>query len=261
MDEHAKTDLRNAMVMALADGKLTGEEKRGIESLRQRLGIDADEFRDLCEEVRRDPNRISLPREAAEARAALDLLIEIAAVDGQIQPAEQAVLHRVGEYVGLDTPEVDRLTDQALGADEVDQSAIEAAVEEVYAHFNDWDPATRQQKIDALADHGRAAVVPLLRVLESYRTPNGMPDALALKTLIARALGQIADPRTIYYLCQQVGLGDMDDEVTCAELRHACAEAVGKITRQPIPANQEGVEKIREWWLSEAGRGYDRLAL
>ena len=261
MNEDAKTNLRNAMVMALADGKLTGEEKQAIESLRQKLGIDAEEFGELCEDVRRDPRRITLPREAAQARQVLDLLIGLAAVDGQIRPAEQAVLHRVGEYVGLAAPEVDRLTDQALGADEADQEAIEAAVEEVFAHFNAWDPAARQQKIDALADHGRAAVIPLLRVLESYRTPHGMPDALALKTLVARALGRLADARTIYYLCQQVSIGDMDDEVTCAELRQACAEAVGKIIRQPVPASQEGVEKIRQWWLSEAGRGYDQLAL
>lgn len=260
MDEQTKSNLRNVMVMALADGKLSDGEGALIDSLRQKLDIGADEFRELCEEVRRDPARIALPQERVQARAVLDTLIEMATVDGQIQPAEQALLHRVGEYVGLDAPQTDKLIDLALGAGDADPAAINADVEEIYTCFQTWDPATQQQKIDALAAQGRVAVAPLLRVLESYRTPDGAPDALAMKTLIARALGRLRDPRTVYYLCQQVNIGDMNDEVTCADLRYACAEAIGKIVNAPFPPGQEGVDQAREWWLSEASNRYDRLA-
>ena len=248
------------MVMALADGKLAEPEKALIESLRERLGIDAETFRALCEEVRRDRSSVSLPEDRDQAQAALNVLIEMATADGRIQPAEQALLHHVGEYVGVDAPRVDQLADQALGASESERADIEAGVEEVYAQFESWDAATQARKVDALADRGRSAVVPLLRALESYRTPDGAANALAIKTLIARALGRLGDPRTVYYLCQQVNIGDADDEVTCAAFRFACAEAIGKIADEPFDASQAGVEAARQWWLSEASGRYDRLA-
>jgi len=261
MDKNDKIVLRNVMVMALVDGELTDEEKQHIDALRVRLGVDADEFKQLCAEFRNDPNSITLPRDADKARAALKLMVEMAAADGQISSAEHYLLQRLADRLGVDTGQIDDLIDEALGQSRADNAKIEADLDDVYRSFGSWDAPARREKIQAVAGLGRPAVVPLLKVLESYRTPDGASDAIELKTLVARALGDLGDPRAIYYLAQQVNIGDADDDVSNAALRFACAEAIGKIMHQPFGPDQDGVTEAREWWRSEDARKHDRLAL
>lgn len=260
MEESAKADMRNVLVVAAADGKLADEEKQLIQELRRRLGIGDEEFAELCEQVRRDPKKLTVSQDVEEATETFRLMAAMAAADGEIQPAERNLLHRLAEYVGLDSQQAGQIVDEALGVDEAAQARVESAIEEVYASFESWDSATRREKIGALTSASRGAVVPLLRALESYRTPAGASDALAMKTMLTRAIGDIGDERAVYYLVQQVNIGDIDDEVTCAALRYAAAEAVGKILGKPFAADQEGVKAVRQWWQSQQSRRYDRLA-
>ncbi len=256
MDEQAKRDLRNVIVFALADGRLSEQERRFIDSLRAKLGISEAEFAALCQQVRQDPKRLSLPREAEQARKAVRLLAETATADGEVSQAERELLRRLAAKAGLGEGEIDALIAPAGG----DEDRVAALADEMYAHFVEWDEPARAEKLAALAGLGREAVMPLLHVLESYRVPDGAADNLELKRLVVVQLGNLGDERTAYYLAQQVGLGDVEDEISNAALRYAAAEALGRIVGQGFTADQPGLEAARAWWFGGGVRRYDRLA-
>ena len=107
MDEQAKRDLRNVIVFAMVDGKLGVEEKRFVESLRVRLGIGEAELRELCDEVRRDPKRLSLPRDRQEAADVVRLLVGAAAADGEISTRERQLLSRLASKAGLEESDIE----------------------------------------------------------------------------------------------------------------------------------------------------------
>jgi len=96
-------------------------------------------------------------------------------------------------------------------------------------------------------------------LLESYRRPDGCETTVAMKTLLAEALGQIGDRRAVYYLSQQVSIGDSDDEITSAELRAACAHAIGRIAGVEFPRDESVVLAARQWWLDSGGDEYNQL--
>ncbi len=242
----------------LVDGELADEEKRFIESLRAKLGVVGEDFERLCQQVREDPKRLSLPTGRGRAQATLRLLVEAAASDAVISDPERRLLGRVAGRVGLNESDLNELIASVSGAHD---GQLEAMLEEIYAGFAGWDEAVRREKVEALAAFGRASVLPLLRVLESYRKPEGAADALELKALAAEQLGKIGDDRAVYYLAQQVNIGEMDDEVTSAALRCISAEAVGRIVGEPLTPDRQGVEAARQWWFAQGIRQYDRLAL
>jgi hypothetical protein len=132
--------------------------------------------------------------------------------------------------------------------------------DEIYQQFAGWPDATQREKLDQFASAGAAAVVPLLRILESYRTPDGAADTLALKTMVCQQLGRLGDDRAVYYLCQQISLGDAEGEIESAALRYAAAEALGRIIGQPFTPDAQGVQAAREWWLGPGRVRYDQLA-
>jgi len=132
--------------------------------------------------------------------------------------------------------------------------------DEIYQQFAGWPDGTRREKLDQFASTGDAAVVPLLRILESYRTPDGAADTSALKTMVCQQLGRLGDDRAVYYLCQQISLGDAEDEINSAPLRYAAAEALGRIIGKPFTPDAQGVQTAREWWLGAGRVRYDQLA-
>ena len=257
MDEQAKRDLRNVIVFAMVDGKLGVEEKRFVESLRVRLGIGEAELRELCDEVRRDPKRLSLPRDRQEAADVVRLLVGAAAADGEISTRERQLLSRLASKAGLEESDIEEVIASAQGAH---QEEIEALTAEIYAHFAEWGAATRAEKVAALAAFGRESVLPLLRILESYRVPDGANDLLELKELVVEHLGRLEDDRAPYYLAQQVNIGDIEDEISSAALRYAAAEALGRLVGKEFTRDQEGVVAARAWWFGGGIREYDRLA-
>lgn len=258
MKERAARNLRNVIVFALVDGQLSDEEKQFIDLLRTKLGIDEGEFRDLCEQVRQDPKQLSLPRDPVEAEEAIRLLVEAAMADAQAGEREWKLLARLAAKAGLETSSVEQMLAAAGGAH---QDEMEALAVEIYAGFAQWDDPTRSAKVAALARFGRESVPPLLRMLESYRVPDGAADGLGLKMLVAEQLGRVGDDRAAYYLAQQVSIGDMDDEITSGAVRCAAAEALGRVVGQEFSRDQDGVVAARAWWFSYGIRQYDRLAM
>jgi len=251
--------LKNVLVLAVADGQVAEEEKAYIGSLRDRLGIDAREFAHLCQSVRDGDRQIVLPHEPVEAERTLFALVGLAAADGKIAPVELRTLQRIAARLGIRPAQLETMIDQAGAPVELNDIQVVAMVEELYAHFAEWDDATRRAKLQAVGDLGRPAVKSLVRLLESYRKPEGTPDAVSLKVLVAEQLGCMGDSRPVYYLAQHVNLGDMDDEITSLALRAAAAEAIGKITGKGFTPDADGIAAVRQWWQGEGGKQYDYL--
>ncbi len=259
MDDTEHRDLLNVMALALIDGKLDEKERELIESLRDRAGVDDEEFRALVAQVREEPTKFRLGSEPDRYDRALRTLTEAAEVDGEVAEAERKVLRKLAERAGLAPDTIDRQLNSRLTAEQ--EIELNHKVEEIYAHFDEWDHATREAKLTEIAELGAAAVVPLLRIFESYRAPDGMADPLTLKVMVAEQLGRLEDPRAVYYLVQQVSIGETDDESSNPELRRAAAEALGRIVNAEFGSeDQSPVESVRQWWSHPDSKQYDRLA-
>ncbi len=258
--------LKNALVMVTVDGRVNDEEKAYIRALRDRLDIDSDEFQALCAEVKADRRRLSVPGKGQVADETLRRLVEVATADDDINLAEKRVLEKVAEHIGCTLADLEAMIVQAAprtSATVVDDhvaKAIGDAVETLYVHFGEWPDEQRRQACREIAAHGTAAVIPLLRVLESYRNPDG-GDGLRMKELIVDQLADLGDLRVVYYLAQQVSLGDTDDEVTCGALRAASAEAIGRLVGESFTRDAAGVEACRQWWRSKGMIDYQTLVL
>ncbi|MFP4054021.1 MAG: hypothetical protein ACLFV7_09175 [Phycisphaerae bacterium] len=261
LNETARLQLRNVLCFALADGEVTDEEKEFVNTLRQKLGFDREAFSEMVEDVRRSPKKYSVPTTPQSARQMLQLLAECAMSDDRVSDNERSLLVTIGQRVNMS----EVIIDEILGQVAVDKTGIEdelqKTVDEMYEKFGDWDEPTRRAKMQALGDEGQAAVVPLLRLLESYRVPDGCDNALEFKRLAVEQLGRIGDSRAVYYLAQHVSFGDTDDEVNDKALRAACADAISKITGEGFPPDQEGIENARQWWLSRGSVEYTNLAI
>ncbi|MBS3733434.1 MAG: TerB family tellurite resistance protein [Phycisphaerae bacterium] len=256
--DRAHENLKNVMVLALADGQLSEEEKRYIERLRSKLGVDAKQFTKLVDDVKRDRNHVSVPQDREAAEQTGRLLVEAASSDGRIDELERDILHRLAKRVGLSGEDVDTLVRQVEPTEE-EAAAMEEIVRDLYAHFTEWDEPQRKEAFDKLAGFGKLAVMPLLRMLESYRRPDGADDAIELKVRIARTLGDLGDTRPVFYLAQQAAFGDVDDEISNARLRQAAAEALGKLVGEDFSADEQGVLAAGKWWRSPEHEKYDKL--
>lgn len=280
MNDRAKKNLRNVMALALADGRVTAEEKRLIETLGSRLELDAAEMSQLAAEVGADPSRLSVPGDPAERTELVRLLVQAATVDGEVAPQERRILELLADHVGMAPAEMHvmlgaavRVPESARGPAEApvapqaaapispaDEAEIERRIEELYERFDGWDDDRRRQAFAELGSYGRGAAAALLRVLESYRGPTGAADVLALKTLVAELLGRIGAPEAVYFLAHVVNMGDLDDEVSSSELRFASAEAIGRIVGRDFARDQGGLDAARLWWDAEGADRYDPLA-
>jgi hypothetical protein len=248
--------MHNVLVTALA-GKITDEERRHIERVRDRLGISADDFKKLVEEVRQGSRQIRLPASPAEAQQALQDLINFTQADGRIDPAERRVLEKIAHHLGLPDEMLDGMLNAATGAHEPE---IQAKAEEIYLHFGQWNGELRHSRFAELERFGRAAVLPLLRMLESYRAPDGAPDALEMKVFVVDVLAALGDRRAVYYLANQVALS-ATSEVSNDALQFAAAAAIGRLTGKPFTRDAAGVAAVRQWWMLEGIKDYNTLAL
>jgi len=255
MQENQEKSLANVLVMMSVDGKITAEEKSFVEKLKTRFDIDNDDFSSLLEQFRNSPKHMAIPR-GEEGRDVFKLLVEAAQADDTIAEPEQRLLQRVAKHVGLSDIEAQPLIP---GAEE-SIAEIDEKIAQIYESFNKWDSKTRAARVEDIAKYGPLAVVSLLKVLESYRVPEGLPDNLELKTLVAEQLGQLGDKRAVYYMAQHVNIGDTDDEISNASLRNACAEAIEKLVgRKFDPENK--LDAMRQWWISSGKDDYSELAI
>lgn len=249
--------MHNVLVMILADGKVSEEEKTYIERLRERLGITEEQFKELVKEVRAGARQIRLPGSPSEAQEALRELVEVCLADGQIGPAEHRVLEKVARHLGLSNAALDQMLDESGGSHEQE---IQEKVEEIYTSFNAWSPDERRRHVAGLERFGRAAVMPLLQMLESYRAPDGAADVLELKVYIIESLAALGDTRAIYYLSTQVALLETS-EVSNDDVRFAAAEAIGRLVGKPFTRDPAGVTAAAQWWKAQGMKDFNTLSL
>jgi tellurite resistance protein len=251
--------VRNAIVMTLLDGDISEEEQNYLGELRDGLGLKQSDIETLMEEIRENPNRMSIPR-GPEGREALSVMIRAAQADGTICENERRVLEKVGRFLELGESEIAAMINDAEITPEL-QRQLDRQIDALYSEFGQWDDSQRAAHLDAMAAAGRAAVVPLIRILESYRTPEQTDDPLLHKRMVVEQLGRLGDVRAVYYLAQQVSL-DTDDEISSPALRHVCAEAIAAITGEMFRDEQEGpfLDNARRWWRDKGQKAYNRLA-
>jgi uncharacterized tellurite resistance protein B-like protein len=265
--------LQNIIAFAMADGDFADEERDYLDALRRQMGIDDETYQRLLHETAEGAKSLKIPKEPEEVRELIHRLVQAAASDHDVSSTERKLLARIAEHAGVSLEEVDRLIEQeleAVGNDTLIQPdpAVDAAMERltatIYKEFNAWDQAMRETRLAEMAQAGVHAVIPLLRLLESYRVPDGAVNALDLKTLVVNQLGGLKDERAVYYLIQQVNIGDSDDEISCLSLRAAAAAAVGQILgRAEFTADQTGINALRRWWLHSPTdrQDFDKLAM
>ncbi len=265
--------LQNVIAFAMADGEFADEERAYIDTLRRQLGIDDETYQRVLHETAEGAKSLKIPKEPEQVRELIHRLVQAAASDHDVSATERKLLARIANHAGVPLDEVRVLIAQelqAVGNDTLtpQDPAVDAAMERltatIYKEFNAWDPATRQAKLTEMAATGSQAVIPLLRLLESYRVPDGADNALELKALVVGQLGGLGDKRAVYYLIQQVTIGDSDDEVTSLAFRSAAAAALGQILdRAEFTPDQAGIDAVRRWWVhSPADRQeFDRLAM
>ncbi len=256
-NDSAKRNVLNVLVMAGADGSISAPEKKFIHTLCQEHGIDTEQLRELTSQFRQNPRKLSLPSDPAELTRAIEMLASMAFADENLSGSEHKLLKRVADYAGMSPTHLEQIISDA---DPVDEGMLYQRIEEIYTGFCRWDATTRQTKISELANMGRSALVTMLRILESYRRPDGMDTAAELKGLLIVQLGLIGDDRAVYYLAQILSLGSMDDETQETPLPWAAAEALGKIVNEPFTSDQTGLDAAQLWWESEKARQYDKLA-
>lgn len=253
-----RNQLLNVLVFSLADGKVTEEEKQYIGRLRDRLGVATEEFSALVKQVRDGHRSLAVSSDPVLSGQTFELLLELAQADGEIANREETILRKVGRRAGLTEMEI---SERLAGRPETDSDRVlSPRIEELYRKFSEWDEATRKARVNTLSET-RGSVVALLRIMESYRTPDGASNGLGLKMLIAEQIGLRDDPRAVYYLAQQINLGNGEDELTSQAFREVVAEAIGRLVGQPFMRDEAGVASVRRWWNDIGRHEYSQLAI
>ncbi len=279
-DPTASGYMKALLVTVLADGEVTDAEKRLINRIQHRLNIDDQELHRLVKEVAAG-QQLDLPADERGRRAALELMVVTAAIDGHISPEEQRLLVDMGQRLGMvdqvwqelyekalrkaeqirarkdeKTGEPQRPTDDASAAPPPEPSKVDQAgelIEQFYLRLADWADPTEQAS--RFVELGSASVIPLIGAFESYRVPERCTDVTGFRVIIAQLLGQLGDRRAVYYLAELLGLGDQENELTNAPLRGAAAEALGRLIGQDFERGPSGVAAARQWWRDQ-GQGH-----
>ncbi len=255
--DSAKRSVLNMPVMAGADGSISRPEKEFIYALCEKMGIESEQLRELTKQYRLNPRKLSLPSDPAEIIQAIEMLVVMAFADEHLSGQEHKLLKRVAEYARMSPTHLEQIISDA---DPTDEQMVYQRIEELYTGFSQWDNPMRQTKVSDMADMGRPALLAMLRVMESYRKPDGMDAATELKGLVIAQLGLMGDDRAVYYLAQVLSLSDSDDEASATQLPFKAAESLGEIVGEPFTPDQTGLEAAQLWWRSENARQYDKLA-
>lgn len=117
--------LRAAMAVAAADGELRRSEMGVVEGLATRVGIGKASFDAMLEAAERDDSIADniLIHSKERARSALELLVALARIDGEISEQERGVLVRIAATIRLTENEFQSVYREGIKrADEIRKS-------------------------------------------------------------------------------------------------------------------------------------------
>ena len=117
--------MKAVLVAVLADGAVSESEKRLVRRVQQRLGIADHQLAGLVKEVGQG-GELSLPTDQKDRRAALELMVATAAIDGQVGEQERDLLERVALRMEITGRQWQELYDQAVAKAQKIRAAAEA---------------------------------------------------------------------------------------------------------------------------------------
>lgn len=109
-----RRQLRNLVVMALADGSI-GEREVNLVAVRcAELGLDEEDLQQAIEFGLQDDAALELPADPAERDSIMRDLIRMMAADGVLQEDEKRLFALAAARMSLTADDVDRLIDETL---------------------------------------------------------------------------------------------------------------------------------------------------
>jgi uncharacterized membrane protein YebE (DUF533 family) len=106
--------LHTVITLLMGDGKLGLRETRFVRDLAQRLGFGSDAWAEVVARVEKGDRKLVVPREPDEAQEVMGLLIDAAAVNGDVDDSERRMLRKVAERVGISEADLSQLIAAAL---------------------------------------------------------------------------------------------------------------------------------------------------
>ncbi len=108
--------LRNLIVMALADGSIGEREVNLIADRCEQLGLNEDDLQQAIEFGLDDDAAVEIPSEIDEREALMKDLIRMMAADGYLAESEKRLFALAAVRMKLSTADVDRLIGETLPA-------------------------------------------------------------------------------------------------------------------------------------------------
>ncbi len=112
--EKRRRQLRNLVVMALADGSLGEREVNLVADRCAELGLDEYDLQKSIEFGLHDEAALDLPSEAADRNELMRDLIRMMAADGRLEEAEKRLFALAAAKMSMSSAEVESLIDETL---------------------------------------------------------------------------------------------------------------------------------------------------
>ena len=112
--KHRRRQLRNLVVMALADGSLGEQEVDLVADRCVDLGLDETELQKAVEFGLADDAAVELPTEVGDRNELMRDLIRMMAADGKLKEGEKRLFALAAAKMSISSAEVDRLIDEAM---------------------------------------------------------------------------------------------------------------------------------------------------
>jgi uncharacterized tellurite resistance protein B-like protein len=106
--------LRNLVVIAVADGSIHEDELALLSERCSSLGMSAEEFRDAVAFGLSDAAALHLPKKRADQEAMLSDMLRMMAVDGQIAATEKQLFAVAAAKMGFDRDQINLLIDRLV---------------------------------------------------------------------------------------------------------------------------------------------------
>jgi uncharacterized membrane protein YebE (DUF533 family) len=109
-----RRQLRNIVVMAVADGSLNEREVNLIADRCLELGLDEFDLQKAIEHSLAEEAALELPHDAAERRTLMHDLIHMMAADGRLEESEKRLFALAAARMDMSVESVEQLIDEAL---------------------------------------------------------------------------------------------------------------------------------------------------
>ena len=111
--------LRNLMVMAAADGRITDEEMHLLRERSRRWRVSEADFEKALEYAQSAEAKFQFSDDADQRRAMLEGFVEMMGVDGDYADVEMSLFAIAAVRLGVEDTELNRIIDSVLDRDDL----------------------------------------------------------------------------------------------------------------------------------------------